>query len=144
MAVSRRPAARRRHGFAAVRVLLLLAASVAGAAACGSGRGARKDGTTASGGACQGQFQKNLQDMTADLQKMGDQNYKVVMSDGESGGGVTIYSRTMPRAVRQYLTASHVDTVPEIRLAKHRGYYQIRPRPGPSCGLDYQVRFVAP
>jgi hypothetical protein len=143
MAVSRRPAARRRHGLAAIRALLL-AASVVSLPACGTGRSAQKETAAAPSGACQGQFQKKVQDMTADLQKMGDQDYKVEMSDSESGGGVTIYARTMPRAVRQYLTASHVDTVPEIRLANHRGYYQIRPRPSRGCGLDYLVRFVAP
>jgi hypothetical protein len=34
------------------------------------------------------------------------------MAESGSEGGVTIYARTMPGAVRQYLTASHVDTVP--------------------------------
>ena len=95
------------------------------------------------GHGCQGRFRTELQEMTADLRKMGDQDYKVEMPEG-SDAGVTIYARTLPPAVHRYLTANRVDTVPEIRLANHRGYYQIRPRPGPDCGLDYQVRFVAP
>lgn len=138
-----------RHGWSTVSTLLLavsVVGAVVGLPGCGSSRAARKESSpkAAAANACQGQFQKKLQDMTADLQKMGDQNYRVEMSEEGGGGGITIYSRTMPRAVRQYLTASHVDTVPEIRLANHRGFYQIRPRPGPDCDLDYRVRFVAP
>jgi hypothetical protein len=109
-----------------------------------SGAGGDPPMATFSPQACHGQFEKKLQDMTADLQKMGDQDYRVEMAESGSEGGVTIYARTMPRAVRQYLTASHVDSVPQIQQASHRGYYQIRPRPNSVCGLDYQVRFVAP
>lgn len=124
--------------------ILLLGFGLTFGPACGGGHAARKGETVATASTCKGQFQKKLQDMTADLQKMGDQNYKVEMSEDAEDGGVIIYARTMPHAVRQYLTASHVDTVPEIRLANYRGYYQIRPRPGVGCDLDYQVRFVAP
>jgi hypothetical protein len=94
-------------------------------------------------GRCRGEVQKKLLEMSADLQKMGDQDYKVEIT-GDDASGVTIYTRTMPRAVRLYLTASHVETVPEVQQANHRGYYQIRPRPNAGCGLDYQVRFVSP
>src|SRR6266404_3738279 len=93
------------------RGLMLLVISLFWLPACGSGQSARKGDektTVAAAGSCQGQFQKKLLDITADLQKMGDQNYRVEMSEGGEGGGVTIYSRTMPQAVRQYLTASHV------------------------------------
>jgi hypothetical protein len=119
--------------------------------ACGTGRSTRPSGgagepalEAAAPDSCQGQFQKKLLDITTDLQKMGDKDYRVEMSEAGGASGVTIYARTMPQAVRQYLLASHIDNVPEIRLAGHRGYYQIRPRPNTGCGLDYQVRFVAP
>ena len=109
----------------------------------GAGRPAGDSLASTEPAQCRGQFQKKLQDMTADLQKMGDQDYKVEMTE-DGASGVTIYTRTMPRSVRQYLTASHIETVPEVNQANHRGYYQIRPRPNAGCGLDYQVRFVSP
>ena len=119
--------------------------------ACGTGRSTRPSGgagepalEAAPPDSCRGEFQKKLLDITTDLQKMGDKDYRVEMSEAGGASGVTIYARTMPQAVRQYLLVSHIDNVPEIRLAGHRGYYQIRPRPNAGCGLDYQVRFVAP
>jgi hypothetical protein len=142
MAVHRRRSSMRRsHAWLAVFVL----------SACGTGRSPRP--AVGAGDApvaadisdnCKGQFQKKLLDITADLQKMGDKDYRVEMSEAGGGAGVTIYARTVPQTVRQYMLASHIDNVPEIRLSGHRGYYQIRPRPNAGCGLDYQVRFVAP
>src|SRR5437899_6545476 len=105
MAVHRRRASTgRSHAWLAVILL----------AACGTGRSSRPPGSAAEStvaadapDSCQGQFQKKLLDITTDLQKMGDKDYRVEMSEPGGASGVTIYARTMPQAVRQYLLASH-------------------------------------
>jgi hypothetical protein len=128
---------------AMVTLLLTLSACRTGRSGRPAAGAATADPAEGESANCMGQFSKKLQDMTADLQKMKDQDYKVEIK-GNGPSGITIYTRTIPWAVRQYLTASHVETVPEVQQANHRGYYQIRPRPNPGCGLDYQVRFIAP